>query len=138
MKQGLAYQIRYAYRAFVRALADELAPHGITTSQWAVLRALWQEDGLTQVELANRLMVEKASLTAVLQSLATAGLISRARNARDKRKVNISLTAAGRRLKQRLLPLGGRINQRATRGIAASEVGRLENLLSKVQGNLKG
>ena len=65
--QSLGYKIRYAYRAFVKALAEELGPHRVTTGQWSALRVLWEEEGLSQVELAQRMMVEKASLTAVLK-----------------------------------------------------------------------
>src|SRR5271163_4392990 len=76
-EQSLGYQIRYAYRIFVKALADELGPHRITTGQWSALRVLWQQEGLSQVELAQRMMVEKASLTAVLKAMASEGLITR-------------------------------------------------------------
>ena len=136
-EQSLGYQIRYAYRAFVKALADELGPYGVTTGQWSALRVLWQQEGLSQVELAQRMMVEKASLTAVLQALAEAGLITRTRNAEDRRKVNIFLTAAGRRLKSKILPLVGKINKRATRRLSATEVHQLRTLLARVMINLQ-
>jgi MarR family transcriptional regulator, organic hydroperoxide resistance regulator len=136
-EQSLGYQIRYAYRIFVRALADELGPHRITTGQWSALRVLWQEDGLSQVELAQRMMVEKASLTAVLKAMASEGLITRVRNADDRRKVNIYLTASGRRLKSKILPLIGRINKRATRRLSSAEVQQLRRLLARVMINLQ-
>ena len=135
--RSLGYQIRYAYRAFVKALADELATHSVTTTQWAALRVLWQDEGLSQVELAQRMMVEKASLTTVLEAMESTGMITRTRNAEDKRKINIFLTATGRRLKDKLLPSGGRINTRATRGLTTAEVKQLQVLLAKVMTNLK-
>jgi DNA-binding MarR family transcriptional regulator len=135
--QSLGYQIRYAYRIFVKALADELGPHRITTGQWSALRVLWQEEGLSQVELAQRMMVEKASLTAVLKAMASAGLVTRLRNAADRRKVNIYLTASGRRLKSKILPLIGKINKRATRRLSSAEVHQLHTLLARVMINLQ-
>jgi DNA-binding MarR family transcriptional regulator len=137
IEQSLGYQIRYAYRIFVKALADELGPHRVTTGQWSALRVLWQEDGLSQVELAQRMMVEKASLTAVLKAMASEGLITRVRNTEDRRKVNIFLTASGRRLKSKILPLIGRINKRATRGLSSAEVQQLRRLLARVMINLQ-
>ena len=136
-EQSLGYQIRYAYRIFVKALADELGPHRVTTGQWSALRVLWQEDGLSQVELAQRMMVEKASLTAVLKAMASEGLITRVRNTEDRRKVNIFLTASGRRLKSKILPLIGRINKRATRRLSSAEVQQLRRLLARVMINLQ-
>jgi DNA-binding MarR family transcriptional regulator len=137
VEQSLGYQIRYAYRIFVRALAVELGPHRITTGQWSALRVLWQEDGLSQVELAQRMMVEKASLTAVLKAMAADGLITRVRNTDDRRKVNIFLTAAGRRLKSKILPLIGKINKRAMRRLSSAEVQQLRRLLARVMINLQ-
>jgi DNA-binding MarR family transcriptional regulator len=137
IEQSLGYQIRYAYRIFVKALADELNPHRVTTGQWSALRVLWQEDGLSQVELAQRMMVEKASLTAVLKAMASEGLITRVRNTEDRRKVNIFLTASGRRLKSKILPLIGRINKRATRRLSSAEVQQLRRLLARVMINLQ-
>jgi DNA-binding MarR family transcriptional regulator len=136
-EQSLGYQIRYAYRIFVKALADELNAHRVTTGQWSALRVLWQEDGLSQVELAQRMMVEKASLTAVLKAMASEGLITRVRNTEDRRKVNIFLTASGRRIKSKILPLIGRINKRATRRLSSAEVQQLRRLLARVMINLQ-
>jgi MarR family transcriptional regulator, organic hydroperoxide resistance regulator len=136
-EQSLGYQIRYAYRIFVKALADELGPHRITTGQWSALRVLWQEEGLSQVELAQRMMVEKASLTAVLKAMASEGLITRVRNTADRRKVNIYLTASGRRLKSKILPLIGKINRRAARRLSSAEVHQLHVLLARVMINLQ-
>jgi MarR family transcriptional regulator, organic hydroperoxide resistance regulator len=136
-EQSLGYQIRYAYRIFVKALADELGSHRITTGQWSALRVLWQEEGLSQVELAQRMMMEKASLTAVLKAMASDGLITRVRNAADRRKVNIFLTAPGRRLRSKIMPLIGKINKRATRRLSAAEVRQLHMLLARVMINLQ-
>ena len=136
-QQSLGYQVRYAYRTFVKVLADELGPHRVTTGQWAALRVLWQHEGLSQVELAQRMMVEKASLTAVLKAMEAEGLITRTRNADDRRKVNIFLTASGRRLKTKILPLVGKINRRATRRFSDAEVHQLRALLARMMINLQ-
>ncbi len=136
-EQSLGYQIRYAYRAFVKALADELGPYRVTTGQWSALRVLWRQEGLSQVELAQQMMVEKASLTPVLKAMAAQGLIVRTRNVEDRRKVNIFLTGAGRRLKSKVLPLVGKINKRATRRLSPEEVHQLRTLLARVMINLQ-
>jgi DNA-binding MarR family transcriptional regulator len=135
--QSVGYLVRYAHRAFVKVLADEVAPHGILTAQWSVLRILWDMEGLTQVELAERMLVEKASLTGVLEGMERRGLILRVRNAEDRRKINITLTMQGRRLKAELLPAGGKINRKATRGMTDAETIELRRLLSKVIQNLE-
>lgn len=135
--QSIGYLVRYGYRAFARALGEELQPHGISSGQWSVLRVLWEEEGLSQVELADRMRVEKASLTSVLDSMERRGLIARTRNAHDRRKINIHLTASARALKNKLLPFGDKINKRATRGMSAAEIETLQRLLTQIIANLE-
>jgi DNA-binding MarR family transcriptional regulator len=134
---SLGYLARYAHRAFVKALADELESHGILATQWSVLRILWDIEGLTQVGLAERMRVEKASLTGVLEGMERRGLILRVRNEDDRRKINITLTAQGRRLKPQLLPHAAKINRKATRGMTDAETGQLRRLLAKLIQNLE-
>ena len=135
--QSVGYLTRYAHRAFAKALAVELAPHDILGGQWSVLRVLWEQEGLSQVDLAERMRVEKASLTSVLDAMERRKLIVRRRNSDDRRKVNINLTSHGRGLKARLMPYGVSINRRATRGMSAAEVDQLRGLLARVIRNLE-
>lgn len=134
---SLGYVIRYAHRAFVKALAQKLEPHGITTGEWSALRVLWMQEGLTQVELAARMQVERASLTSVLNGLEEKGLIARARNRDDRRKINLRLTPPGRRLEATLLACARSINEKATRGLPAAQVGEVRALLSAFIANLE-
>ena len=136
-ESSLGYLVRYAHRAFVKALAQKLATHGISTTEWSVLRVLWIEEGLTQVALAERMRVEKASLTSVLTSLEEKGLVERTRNQSDRRKINLRLSAAGRRLKARVLSCGQAINDRATRGIPPAKVEQVRALLRAFIANLE-
>lgn len=136
--QSIGYLSRYMYRVFAKAIAAELAPYGLVASQWSVLRALWVEDGLSQVDLAERMRVEKASLTTTLEIMDRQGLIRRERNADDRRKLNIYLTTASQKLKGDLLPFVSKINRKATRGMSAEEVKLLKTLLCKVISNLDG
>jgi DNA-binding MarR family transcriptional regulator len=135
-ERSLGYLVRYAHRAFVRALAAELAPHGISTGEWAVFRVLWTREGYSQVELAQRMGVEKASLTAVLRAMERSGWLTRRRDPDDQRCSVLSLTPRGRALKRKLLSCGAQINRRAIAGMSASQVAQLRNLLGKVTTNL--
>jgi DNA-binding MarR family transcriptional regulator len=134
---SLGYLIRYAHRAFVKALAQQLEPHGISAAEWSALRVLWMQEGLTQVELAERMRVEKASLTGVLNSLESKGLIRRKRNLEDRRKINLALTPAGRRLETQLLACAATVNAQATQGLPPARVGEVRALLNAFIANLE-
>ena len=135
---SLGFWLRHAHRAFVRALARELAPHGILPAQWTVLRALWSRDGVTQVALAERIGVEKASLTGVLAGLEHAGLVRRERDPLDGRKLAVRLTPAGRRLQAKLRGCGEAVNRRAAQGVPPAALADFTALLRTLAGNLEG
>lgn len=134
---SIGYLVRYAHRAFVKALASELAPDGITTAEWAVFRVLWEKDGYSQVQLARRMRIEKASLTSVLQGMERRGLVKRARNDDDRRCAVLTLTAKGRGLQKKLSACAARINHRATRGFAKGHMSALRRLLAQTITNLE-
>jgi MarR family transcriptional regulator, organic hydroperoxide resistance regulator len=134
---SIGYMVRYAHRAFVKALANELAPHGISTAEWAVLRVLWGHDGYSQAELARRMRIEKASLTGVLREMERRGLLKRVRSASDRRCAILSLTARGRGLQKKLPVCAARINRRATRGFGRKNATALRNLLARTIANLE-
>ena len=110
--------LRDADTAFNRYLTAQLATHGITFSQFQHLRNLWVENGLTQAELSRRIGIEMASSTAVLDSLEADKLITRVRNAADRRKINVFLTAAGARARSAADGLRGRRQQARQQGAA--------------------
>jgi DNA-binding MarR family transcriptional regulator len=134
---GVGYLVRQAHRAFIRVLGDKLKEHDFTPAQWTTLRALWEEDGYSQVELAHRIRVEKASLTAVLDSLERRGFIARVRSTEDRRMWNVHLTAAGRSLEAELLPFAAEINQQAARGLDEADFAHFRRVLQRIIVNLQ-
>src|SRR5688500_9458427 len=91
------YLVRDAHRAFQKVLERRIAPFGVSRGQWYFLRVLWQEDGLTQRELSDRVGTMEPTTVIALQSMERAGLISRVRRSDDRRKTRVFLTPAGRR-----------------------------------------
>jgi DNA-binding MarR family transcriptional regulator len=135
--RSIGYLVRYTHRAFVKALASELAPHGVSPAEWAVFRVLWESEGYSQVELARRMRIEKASLTGVLLGMEQRGLLKRTRDGNDKRRAVLTLTAKGRALRGKLVACATRVNRRATLGITRESVSMLGNLLAQTTANLE-
>lgn len=131
-QETLGQLVRRARRAFVRALSAELAPFGISNAEWSALRVLWRRVPPTQVELAEELLVEKASVTPVLAGLERKGLVERRRDPSDRRKTRLILTPRGRALEATLLPVGESVNARAEDGLSAADHAALREGLRKV------
>lgn len=133
---GIAHLLRDAQRAMSRGLASRIAAFGVSIGQWYFLRALWEEDGLTQRELSHRVgMMEPTTVTA-LNGMEKRGLVKRVRNPRDRRKMNIFLTDKGRSLRDKLMPFENDVNRLAVEGIDAEEVGALEDGLRRIIANM--
>lgn len=133
---SIGNQIRVTHRAIQRLLQAKIGPYGATLGMWYFLRALWDEDGLTQAELSRRIGTMEPTALSAIHSMERSGLVRRVRNEGDKRKVNIFLTEKGRNLQKRLLPLGISVVDTALRGFTERELRFLLQLLSQIQVNL--
>ncbi len=129
--------LRDADTAFNRYLTTQLADHGVTFGQFQHLRNLWVEDGLTQAELSRRIGIEMASSTAILDALAAQKLITRLRNAADRRKINVFLTSAGAALEAPLMACASDANRRASKGLSKAEIARLFAIAGQIIENFK-
>jgi DNA-binding MarR family transcriptional regulator len=136
-KTGIGMLLRDADTAFNRYLRTQLAEHGVTFGQFQHLRNLWVENGITQAELSRRIGIEMASSTAILDSLESDRLITRVRNAADRRKINVFLTAAGAALETPLMACAADANKRASTGLTKAEVAQLFVVAGRIIENFR-
>jgi DNA-binding MarR family transcriptional regulator len=82
------------------AFGEALKPHGVTPTQYNVLRILRgaSEKGLCRNEVRERMVAQVPDATRLLDRMEAAGLIRRDRDAADRRFVTTRLTDAGRRV----------------------------------------
>lgn len=118
---SLGFAVRLAHRAFDRALQRRIAPHGISTSQWYCLRALWEVDALTQRQLSRATGVAENTITVTVASMVRDGLVTRTRSSEDKRRQVIALTPRAQALKAQLLPLAQEVNAQAATDLDDAE-----------------
>ncbi|MGR4870524.1 MarR family winged helix-turn-helix transcriptional regulator [Variovorax sp. LARHSF232] len=97
----LCFAIYSASLAMTRLYKPMLEQLELTYPQYLVMLVLWEQDGLMVSELGRRLSLDSGTLTPLLKRLEASGYVSRIRDVKDERRVHISLTAAGRRLKAR-------------------------------------
>ncbi len=98
------YSTSLAMTKLYKPLLDEL---GLTYPQYLAMLVLWEDDGLTVSELGERLYLDSGTLTPLLKRLESSGLVSRLRAVEDERRVHITLTAAGRKLKNQAAKIPG-------------------------------
>lgn len=98
------YSTSLAMTKLYKPLLEEL---GLTYPQYLAMLVLWEKDGLMVSELGDRLYLDSGTLTPLLKRLESSGLVSRLRDVEDERRVHITLTAAGRKLKSQAAKIPG-------------------------------
>lgn len=134
--ESVGHQVRWAHRALQRELEERLRPYGISAGMWHFLRALWEEDGLSQRELSDRVGTTEPTTVSALHAMEKRGLALRVPNATDRRKSNIFLTRPAKELHDLLLREARDVNRTATVGIDAVEIRSLKSILEKIRKNL--
>ena len=97
----LCFALYSASLAMTKVYKSLLEDLGLTYPQYLAMLVLWEKDGLMVSELGERLHLDSGTLTPLLKRLQASGLIARIRDVTDERRVHITLTAAGRKLKAR-------------------------------------
>ena len=102
--------IRTVVGALTRSARSVERRTGVTTAQLFVLRQLAERDGLSLGEIAERTLTRQSTVSVVVARLERQGLLRRDRADDDRRRLQLSLTAAGRRLLARApTPTTGRL-----------------------------
>jgi DNA-binding MarR family transcriptional regulator len=120
-----------------RTLNERLRPYGLDYARWRVLAVLQEYPRATMGRLAELTSVDRTTLTRTLGLMEKVGLVERRERESDRRSLAISLTAKGRRLFERILPLALLETDRALTGFSSEEIDALRERLKRMADNLK-
>ncbi len=132
----MAHLVKDAMRAFHRALQMRLAEHSVSLGHWPFLRVLWEADGLTQRELSRETGVMEPTTFAAMKAMERRGYVVRRQLADNRRNIHIFLTAEGRALKRKLVPLAEEVNRVALNGASPAAVATTRRVLLAMLANL--
>lgn len=136
INESLGYLIGLTNRHMKRELDNKLKEFNITTSQFACLKLLSEEEkALTQVEIASKLRSDKVTAGAVIDKLIAKGLVSRERNIKDKRAYVIEITDDGLSVVKNTVEAAASVNRKALKGLSDEEVDSIVFLLNKINKN---
>jgi MarR family transcriptional regulator, lower aerobic nicotinate degradation pathway regulator len=85
-----------------RLVGEALAEEGARRQHFSVLTSLAEQGAASQADLGRRLWIDRSDLHAILAELEQQGAIERIRDARDRRRNVVTLTAAGAAAQARL------------------------------------
>ena len=101
----LCFAIYSANLAYGKAYKPILEKLGVTYTQYIAIVALWEQDRQTVSSLGEKLFLESNTLTPILKKLEATGYLTRQRDPKDERQVVVSLTDAGRKLREKGLEM---------------------------------
>ncbi len=114
-----------AHRARVSAA---LAPHGLHAGQDLLLMAVWDQPGMRQSVLAERLGVEPPTVTRMLQRLERGGMVERRPDPHDARVVLVHPTARSRLLEGTVRRVWSSLDERLAIALGETDAARLQRL----------
>lgn len=135
-RNSIGFLMRDATRAMLRVTAAKLGEHGITLTQYFVLRTLWENEGPSQRELARQLAVPESAVATLVDDLEQAGLVVRKRSTKDRRRMHLHSTAKAAALRPQLLEHGMSVLEGMLDGVTARSVAQLRRTLKQMKANL--
>jgi DNA-binding MarR family transcriptional regulator len=124
-------------RAHRHCAEAALKTMGLYAGQEIILFQLWQQDGLTQTQIASALEVEPPTVTKMLHRMVTAGLVERRADPADARLSRVYLTDKGRALESSVTDIWQHLESTFTSGLSDVELALLRRLVTHMRTNLE-
>lgn len=121
-----------ACQAVERALARALTPLDLKPAHLDLMMNIYRHPGLSQQEVANKLLVGRSNITMLLPQMEKRGLVERRADSNDKRILRLHLTEKGERLLARALKIHLELVNKAMSGSSARECDIVGNAMKRV------
>ena len=121
-----------------RVFSEILKERGLNIGpgQGRILFALWQEDGVPINQLIKKTLLRKSTLSELLDSLESAGLLKRVQSEEDRRKVLVEMTEKTRKMLNIYIEVSVEMTNIFYKGFQSEEIDQFESYLQRVLDNL--
>lgn len=134
--QTIGYEICQSARRVYQYLDSLFSEYDITPEQWAIIKQLLQEEGISQKELSIAVRKDQNTTKAIVDKLTNKGYIHREGNPLDKRAFILTLTPKAREIAPKLSKLDEEMIDTLKEGLSSEELDTLANILKRIQRNL--
>lgn len=143
IKDKTGYLLNTSARLLKWEFNHKLKDYGLTTTQWAIIKDLHEQqlrntesDNLTPAAIANRLRLDRPTISGVLDRLAEQKFVSRSPNPTDRRSQIIHLTNKASELVFQLNKLSIEVMETALIDFSEAEHFQFKNFLTRIISNL--
>jgi DNA-binding MarR family transcriptional regulator len=134
--QPVGLLIAAARRRMKQAVGARARRFGLNAPQFWILVGVAERRGTALGALAGDLRLDAPTASRIVAGLVRKGLMRSSDDPADRRRCRIDLTARGRALAERLLPIAREAREAVVAGLSAMEHDTLRRLLHKVIANL--
>jgi DNA-binding MarR family transcriptional regulator len=134
IENSIGFLLSKGYQRAWAILREEIEPYDLTPPQFALLAFLWQQDGLTQVELSEKGQIDRSTIGGLIDRLERNGLLERRQHPQDRRAYKIYLTEQGKSMESNLSSCAERSLKRFTSGLNDDEIKELRRMLEILRG----
>nr|WP_294773536.1 MarR family transcriptional regulator [uncultured Flavobacterium sp.] len=133
------YNIELAIKTYRMYAQNQLKKNDmkITIDQWLVLKCLKENPKSSQIELAEMVFKDNASITRILDLLVKAGFINREINPKDRRKTILKITPSGQKILDDVYKIVLKNRAKALENISPQEIEIVSAVLKKISANCK-
>ena len=132
-KDCLCFQIGKVSRKMAKLTRDAVGPYGLTTTQFFLLTALYEEEDIAISALARKVVLDKATLTGLIDRLERDGFVTRRIKPEDRRTVRVRLTPKAEKLRETLTDLYHKINRKFLSFLTEEEQKTFERVVAKIE-----
>ncbi len=138
LEKFLPYRLSVLAQLVSESLHDLYAgPYGLSVTQWRVMAALGRFAPLTASDVGQRIVMDKVAVSRAVAGLMKRGLVERATDLEDRRRAPLRLTAKGRTVHARIVPLALEYESDLYAVLSAEERATLNGLCDRLFAHAK-
>lgn len=126
-----------AEKAVVGALIKALQPLDLKIAQLDMLMNIYRHPGMSQHDLARKLLVGRSNITMLLPQMEQRGLLTRENDAKDKRVMRLTLTTEGETLLMEALHIYSGLIERVMAQSSPTECDRMGAMMTRISEMMK-
>lgn len=134
--ESIGFLLKRTGNLLAATVDRKLAPFGITHAQLGIFLHLLHGSGVTAADLAREWMTDTGAMTRMLDRLEEKGFIKRARSNVDRRVVEVTLTAKGKQLADKMTQAVVDALNHHLRGFSESEITQFKDFLRRMIANV--
>ncbi len=131
-RKHICFNMGRAMRRIQAYYEARLAPFGLTPTQFLIFSVLWMEDGIGIGQIGERVTLDNATLTGIIDRMEKSNYVERRPNPEDRRSMLVFLTPKAREIGPRILVFADELDNTLKKGFTPAEMRSFDRVLKSL------